>query len=104
MSASSGSERILAAAVRIASIVGACALGLLVFAPASALAVPKVTLRASFKPERLGLSTTVDLRILIAPVDEPIPPPLTEAEVRYPAGLDPELSGLGLDDCYRRHA
>lgn len=87
------------AALRIASIVGACALGLLAFAPASALAVPRVTLHAGFNPERLGLSTTVDLRILIAPGDEPIPPPLTQAEVRYPAGLDPELSGLGIDEC-----
>jgi hypothetical protein len=65
----------------------------------SALAVPRVTLHAAFHPERLGLSTTVDLRILIAPGDEPIPPPLTQAEVRYPAGLDPELSGLGIDEC-----
>jgi hypothetical protein len=61
--------------------------------------VPKVTLHASFKPERLGLSTTVNLRILIAPGDEPIPPPLTEAEVRYPDGLDAQLSGLGIDEC-----
>jgi hypothetical protein len=106
MSASSGSERILAAAVRLARTLGVCAatltLGasaLLALPPGSALAVPRVTLRAGFNPERLGLSTTVDLRILIAPGDEPIPPPLTQAEVRYPAGLDPELSGLGIDDC-----
>ena len=89
----------LAAALRLASTLGVCAAALLAFAAASALAVPRVTLHAGFKPERLGLSTTVDLRILIAPGHEPIPPPLTEAEVRYPAGLDPELSGLGIDEC-----
>jgi hypothetical protein len=99
VSAPSCSERIVPAALRIASILGVCALGLLAFVPPTALAAPKVTLHASFNPERLGLSTTVDLRILIAPGDEPIPPPLTEAEVRYPTGLDPELSGLGIDEC-----
>ena len=99
MSAPSCSERIVPAALRIASVLGVCALGLLASPPASALAAPKVTLHARFNPERLGLSTTVDLRILIAPGDEQIPPPLTEAEVRYPAGLDPELSGLGIDEC-----
>jgi hypothetical protein len=84
---------------QLASTLGVCAAALLAFGAASALAVPRVTLHAGFNPERLGLSTTVDLRILIAPGAEPIPPPLTEAEVRYPAGLDPELSGLGIDEC-----
>jgi hypothetical protein len=106
VSARTTSERIVAAAVRLASNLGLAAatlaLGataLLALAAASALAVPNLTLHAGFNPERLGLSTTVDLRILIAPGDEPIPPPLTQAEVRYPAGLDPELSGLGIDAC-----
>ncbi len=98
MSARTRGNGLTTAAVWLATT-GVCALGLLAFPPASALAVPRVTLHAAFNPERLGLSTTVDLRILIAPGDEPIPPPLTEAEVRYPAGLDPELSGLGIDEC-----
>jgi hypothetical protein len=50
-------------------------------------------------PERLGQSTTVNLRIQVAPGSEPIPPPLMQAQVRYPAGLDPQLSGLGIDAC-----
>jgi hypothetical protein len=58
-----------------------------------------VALHASFNPERLGRSTTVNLRIRVAPGAEPIPPPLVQAQVRYPAGLDPQLSGLGIDEC-----
>ena len=99
MSARTTSERIVAAAVRLARTLGVCATALLAFGAASALAVPKVALHAGFNPERLGQSTTVNLRILIAPGAEPIPPPLVHAEVRYPAGLDPQLSGLGIDAC-----
>lgn len=99
MSARTTSERIVAAAVRLASTLGVCATALLALGPASALAVPKVTLHAGFNPERLGQSTTLNLRILIAPGSEPIPPPLVHAELRYPAGLDPQLSGLGIEAC-----
>lgn len=99
MSAPNRSESILATAVRVASILSVCSAMLLALAAGSALAVPKVTLHAGFSPERLGQSTTVNLRIQVAPGAEPIPPPLVRAEVRYPAGLDPQLSGLGLDAC-----
>ncbi len=91
--------RILAVGVRLASILGMCAAALLAFAPAGALAAPKVTLHAAFNPERLGQSTTLNLRIQVAPGSEPIPPPLVHAELRYPAGLDPQLSGLGIESC-----
>ena len=75
------------AALRIASIVGVCARGAArASRPPSALAVPKVTLHAGFNPERLGLSTTVDLRILIAPGAEPIPPPLDRRKFAIPPG------------------
>jgi hypothetical protein len=67
--------------------------------PAGALATPTVSLRADLHPEILGHSTTVDFRVQIAPTTELIPPPLTEANVRYPAGLDITLSGLGIDTC-----
>lgn len=85
--------------MRLAGILGVCAAALLAFAPASALAVPRVTLHAGFHPERLGQSTTLSLRILIAPGAEAIPPPLVHAELRYPAGLDVQLSGLGIEAC-----
>ena len=84
---------------QLASILGLCAAALLAFGAASALAVPKVTLHAGFNPERLGQSTTLNLRIQVAPGSEPIPPPLVHAELRYPAGLDVQLSGLGIEAC-----
>ncbi len=99
MSAHTRSERIVAAAVRLASTLAVCAATLLAFGAASALAVPKVTLHAGFNPERLGHSTTLNLRIQVAPGAEPIPPPLVHAELRYPAGLDVQLSGLGIEAC-----
>jgi hypothetical protein len=90
---------IAVAALQLATVLGLCAACALAFAPASALAVPRVTLHAAFNPERLGQSTTLNLRIQVAPGDEPIPPPLVHAELRYPAGLDPQLSGLGIEAC-----
>ena len=85
--------------MRLASTLSVCAAALLALGAASARAIPRVSLHAGFNPERLGQSTTVNLRIQVTPGHEPIPPPLTHAEVRYPAGLDPQLSGLGIDAC-----
>ena len=99
MSARNRSQRIAAAAVRLASTLAICAATLLALGAASALGVPRVTLHAGFNPERLGQSTTLNLRIQVAPGSEPIPPPLVHAELRYPAGLDVQLSGLGIDEC-----
>lgn len=66
---------------------------------ANALAVPSARLHAAFDPEIPGHSTTVEFRLQITPGDEIVPPPLTEANVRFPAGLDITLSGLGIDAC-----
>jgi hypothetical protein len=73
-------------------LIGACP-------PAGALAGPTVSLHAAFSPEILGHSTTVSFRIQIAPTTELLPPPLTEVDVRYPAGLGITLSGLGIEAC-----
>jgi hypothetical protein len=68
--------------------------------PASALAAPSVRLHASFSPEIPGHSTTVGFRVQIAPGrSELVPPPLVEANIRYPARLDIALSGLGIETC-----
>jgi hypothetical protein len=67
--------------------------------PAPARATPTVSLHAAFAPETLGHSTTVSFRVQIAPTTELLPPPLTEAGIRYPAGLDISLSGLGIETC-----
>ena len=84
---------------QLASTLAICAATLLALGAASALGVPRVTLHAGFNPERLGASTTLNLRIQVAPGSEPIPPPLVHAELRYPAGLDVQLSGLGIEAC-----
>lgn len=67
--------------------------------PGAALAAPSVRLSAGLQPEVLGRSTTVSLRMQIAPGEEVVPAPLVEADLRYPAGLDVQLSGLGIDAC-----
>lgn len=77
----------------------ACLLALAACPPSAALAAPSVRLSAGLHPEALGHSTTVSLRMQIAPGGELVPPPLIEAELRYPAGLDIQLSGLGIDAC-----
>jgi hypothetical protein len=59
-----------------------------------------VSLRAAFHPEHPGRTTTLSLGMRIAPgAGEIVPPPLTEASLRFPAGLAITLSGLGIDTC-----
>jgi len=77
----------------------ACAIALTACLPVAALATPSVRLSAGLHPEILGQSTTVSLRVQIASEGELVPPPLIEADLRYPAGLDVQLSGLGIDAC-----
>lgn len=67
---------------------------------ARAPAAPAVSVRAAFSPYRLGHSTTVRLRIGIAPAGELVPPPVLAGELLYPAGLNIQLSGLGIDACH----
>lgn len=68
--------------------------------PAGGRAAPSVDPTASFSPERLGHSTTIRLRIRVsAGSGQLVPPPLIAAEVRYPAGIDVQLSGLGIEAC-----
>jgi hypothetical protein len=78
---------------------GACVAALAACTTGGAAAAPSVQLRAGFTPERLGRTTTVSLSIQITPHGETVPPPLTQADLRYPAGLDVQLSGLGIDAC-----
>lgn len=65
-----------------------------------ALAAPSVSLHVSLHPRIPGHATTIRLRMRVAPGQgEAVPPPLTTAQLRYPAGLDVQLSGLGIDAC-----
>jgi hypothetical protein len=77
----------------------ACLLALAACLPSAALAAPSVRLSAGLHPEVLGHTATVSLRMQITTGGELVPPPLIEADLRYPAGMDVELSGLGIDAC-----
>lgn len=70
------------------------------WAAPGAIAAPSISLHASLHPKIPGHATTLRLRMEISPgAGEAVPPPLTGAELRYPAGLDVQLSGLGIDAC-----
>ncbi len=91
------SRRLLAAACAAAAL--ACmTVGALL--PAGALATPSVGLKATLTPEILGHATTIRLDMQLAPGGgELVPPPLTAAQLRYPAGMEVTLSGLGIEAC-----
>jgi hypothetical protein len=64
-----------------------------------AYGAPAVKLHASFTPEHLGQQTSVSFTVQITMPAGGVPPPLTEAVVRYPAGVNIGLSELGIDTC-----
>lgn len=67
--------------------------------PAGALGAPSVRLQATLSPEVPRHSTTIEVRIRISPTSELVPPPLISGKLSYPAGLDVQLSGLGIEAC-----
>lgn len=67
--------------------------------PGAAGAGQSVRLNATFTPYRLGHDTTLGLRFQIAAPAGRVPPPLTQVQISYPAGLGFGLSELGLDTC-----
>lgn len=62
-------------------------------------ATTSARLTAAFTPERLGARTTLDFGFEFSSRPAPVPPPLTEIELRYPTNLGIALSGLGLSTC-----
>lgn len=88
----SSSLRILGAAAA-ALAVSCCA------TVASAGAAPAVKLNVGLNPEKLGAGTTVSVGFQIATNGEELPPPLTEFNVRLPAGMGLAATTLGLDTC-----
>jgi len=60
---------------------------------------PKVSLRASFTPDRLAKPTTIFFEFEIARNQGQIPPPLTHVVLRMPAGMSYVTSSLGLAIC-----
>lgn len=90
------------AAVLVALGAGAAALALLGFAslPAAAVATSEVaTLNAAFTPDRLGASTTISFGFHIATTGGLAPPPLTDVDLRMPAGINYATTTLGLAIC-----
>jgi hypothetical protein len=72
---------------------------LCVAVPARAQAAPSVSLTASLTPEHLGHGTTIGFGFKIASPAGSIPPPLTAADISYPANLGIALSGVGIATC-----
>jgi hypothetical protein len=61
----------------------------------------RVTLHASFTPDRLGAETTVRLTLRIPPSPSGLPQPVTGIDIRYPSQLGFADSELGLQTCRR---
>lgn len=85
-------------ALALSAAVGLCLTSSLA-AAAAAHGSPRVSLHASLHPKIPGRSTTIRITIEVAPDDALVPPPLLSAELRYPAGIDVQLSGLGIAAC-----
>jgi hypothetical protein len=60
---------------------------------------PRVSLRASFKPDRLATPTTIFFEFTVSREDGHVPPPLTNVLLRLPAGMSYATSDLGLAIC-----
>jgi hypothetical protein len=87
--------------VRLARALASVAFAATFISAAAAQAAPSVRFHASFTPDRPGQRTSAAFEIRIAVPGGGLPPPLTSAVVRYPAGLGIALSGLGIDSCAR---
>lgn len=78
--------------------IGVC-LAIAASSPPGASAAPSVSLHASLSPKIPRKSTTVNVTIDVTPKGGIVPPPIVEGQLRYPAGLDVQLSGLGIAGC-----
>jgi hypothetical protein len=73
---------------------------LYVLAPSGALAVSEhATLNASFAPDRLGTPTTITFGFHLATTEGTAPPPLTDLDLKLPAGMNYTTTTLGLAIC-----
>jgi hypothetical protein len=67
--------------------------------PASAWATQTVKLKAAFSPDRLGVGTTIHLRVAISTTTGAVPSPVTELDVALPAGMGLGTTDLGEATC-----
>lgn len=64
-----------------------------------AAAQTTASLRAAFKPYRLGQRTTLQFRFSFSAPTGSVPPPLVEMQLRYPRDLNFFLNDLGIRRC-----
>jgi hypothetical protein len=84
---------------RIPRLLATAALVIAVIAPASAAAREVVRLQTAFKPDRLGASTTIEFGVVVKNTDGRVPAPVTNIVVHTPAGMNRNVSELGLGVC-----
>lgn len=76
------------------------ALALCAGLPASAHAAQTVTLETSFKPDRLGVRTTIEFGFQVhSTIRRRAPSPVVDVNLHLPAGLGLATSTLGLANC-----
>lgn len=88
-----GASRRTFAALLAVLALGCCS------AAATAAAAAGVKLDVGLSPEKLGAGTTVSVGFQIATPGSELPPPLTEFNVRLPAGMGLAATTLGLGTC-----
>jgi hypothetical protein len=72
---------------------------LVVIAPASATAREVVRLQTGLNPDRLGASTTVEFGLVVKNTNGRVPSPVRHIVVHFPAGMNANVSELGLGIC-----
>ncbi|HWX44145.1 MAG TPA: hypothetical protein VNY52_02360 [Solirubrobacteraceae bacterium] len=70
-----------------------------VLAPAAGASAEQATLQASFTPDRLGTSTTIEFGFHLATAEGLAPPPLASINLHMPAGMSYTSTTLGLAIC-----
>jgi hypothetical protein len=83
-------------ALLTASVLMVCACA---WVPAVAAASETAKLETSFTPDRLGQSTTIGFGFQLAGPHGEAPPPLTNVDLKLPAGIDYVTTTLGLAIC-----
>jgi hypothetical protein len=95
VNAALGSLRLCRTVVVALAMAFSCAL-----APTAAqAAVEQATLSASFSPDRLATSTTVTFAFHLSTAEGTAPPPLTDLDLKMPAGMNYTTTTLGLAIC-----
>ncbi len=87
-------------AVHALRVCALATLALCMWAPAAAHAGQTVTLETAFKPDRLEARTTIEFGFQIhGTIPGQAPSPVTDVDLRLPAGLGLATSTLGLANC-----